>query len=282
MTEYKGYTINEVRFLPMGKSIFKTFEEASIFISDTLPNIDGVYYYKKSKMNCAKNTLVLFQYDGKLIGSAIYLATVKLESSLLMSDGHYYNGYYQFASESIQLFKEPIYDSDYKLIDPSFTGFGQGAKIVPLEYLSVIINLIEENKTTINPEIPPMLPEEIETKKTTILKEGAKTTITVNAYERNHQARTICISHYRAKNNGRTKCEICGFDFGNVYGDNFAYKIHIHHIKELSSIGEEYEVDAVNDLLPVCPNCHMIAHIKKPAYTPDEIRDMIGKSKNDK
>lgn len=62
-----------------------------------------------------------------------------------------------------------------------------------------------------------------------------------------------------------------------VYGEEFSDKIHIHHIKEISSIGTEYEVDAINDLLPVCPNCHMVAHSKSPAYTPDEIRKMIGK-----
>lgn len=110
--------------------------------------------------------------------------------------------------------------------------------------------------------------------------EGNKITVLVNKYERNPQARTLCISYYRAKNNGRIKCEICNFDFGKIYGEEFSEKIHIHHIKEISSIGEEYEVDAIADLLPVCPNCHMIAHSKTPAYTPDEIREMIGKTKN--
>ena len=275
MTEYKGYSVNEIRFLPMGKNVFDTFEEVSHFILNTLPKRGGTYYYKKSKMNCAASTLVLFQYDGQLIGSAIYLATVQLEIPLLMDDGHLYNGYYQFAPESIQLFTEPIYASDFKNIDPSFTRFGQGAKIIDLEYLNPIINLIDGNKNPIKIDVAITIPEEVST-----LMEGAKKTITVNAYERNPQARTLCISHYRAKNNGRIKCEICDFDFGKIYGEEFSEKIHIHHIKEISSIGEEYEVDAIADLLPVCPNCHMIAHSKTPAYTPDEIREMIGKTKN--
>ena len=124
------------------------------------------------------------------------------------------------------------------------------------------------------------LPEEIVIEDSKGLTEGAKKTITVNAYERNPEARALCINHYKAQNNGRIKCEICGFDFGKVYGEDFSEKIHIHHLKEISSIGEEYVVDAVADLLPVCPNCHMIAHSKTPAYTPDEIREMIGKNKN--
>ena len=81
----------------------------------------------------------------------------------------------------------------------------------------------------------------------------------------------------KKKNNGILKCEICGFDFAAVYGLEFSEKIHIHHLVEIATIGEEYEVDAVKDLLPVCPNCHMIAHSRKPAYSPEEIKSMINK-----
>lgn len=114
------------------------------------------------------------------------------------------------------------------------------------------------------------------------LTEGNKTAVLVNKYERSPQARALCINHYKAKNNGIIKCEICGFNFGEVYGEEFSDKIHVHHIKEISSIGEEYEIDAITDLLPVCPNCHMIAHSKTPAYTPDEIREMIGRTNDGK
>lgn len=110
--------------------------------------------------------------------------------------------------------------------------------------------------------------------------EGKKTAVLVNSYERNPVAKRTCLKHYKNLNNGRIKCEICGFDFGNVYGSEFDNKIHIHHLVEISSIGEEYEIDAIDDLLPVCPNCHMIAHSRKPAYTPDEIRSMINKRGN--
>lgn len=76
-------------------------------------------------------------------------------------------------------------------------------------------------------------------------------------------------------NAGRIKCEVCGFDFGKVYGKEFEGKIHIHHLREISSIGEEYEIDAENDLLPICPNCHMVAHSRKPAFTPEEIKELL-------
>lgn len=96
--------------------------------------------------------------------------------------------------------------------------------------------------------------------------EGAKKQIIVNAYERSSEARTKCIEHYGSK------CVICGFNAGEVYGEEFKGKIHVHHIKPLNEIKDEYIVDPINDLIPVCPNCHMILHSNGRVYTLDEIR----------
>lgn len=51
--------------------------------------------------------------------------------------------------------------------------------------------------------------------------------------------------------------------------------VHIHHLKPLSEIGKEYELDPIKDLRPVCANCHAIIHRKKPAYTIDELKSII-------
>ena len=110
-------------------------------------------------------------------------------------------------------------------------------------------------------------------------KEGSKKLVSVNAYERNPQARRACINYYLKKNDGRIKCEICGFDFGKNYGSEFEGKIHIHHLIEISSIGSEYKINPTTDLIPICPNCHLIAHSKKPAYSPDEIKAMIRRNR---
>ena len=102
------------------------------------------------------------------------------------------------------------------------------------------------------------LPEELLSSDVSIT-EGAKIKITVNAYERDPRAVKICKDHYM-QIDGKLICQICGFDFGEVYGLEFANKIHIHHIKPLFEIGETYEVDPIKDLIPVCPNCHMALH----------------------
>jgi len=87
--------------------------------------------------------------------------------------------------------------------------------------------------------------------------EGAQIQILSNRYERNAKARAKCIALKG------TACSVCGFDFGKVYGDEFAGKIEVHHITPVSEIGESYVVDPVRDLVPVCPNCHMMLHSKK-------------------
>lgn len=112
-----------------------------------------------------------------------------------------------------------------------------------------------------------ILPEPIET--SDIFIEGAEYQSFVTRYERNPIARQRCIDHYGSA------CFICNFDFAKVYGDLAKGFIHVHHLKPLASIGENYEVDPIDDLRPVCPNCHAVIHMRKEPYTIDEVRNML-------
>ncbi|MDY6960261.1 MAG: HNH endonuclease, partial [Halobacteriota archaeon] len=38
--------------------------------------------------------------------------------------------------------------------------------------------------------------------------------------------------------------------------------------------------DPVNDLRPVCPNCHAVLHKKKPPYTIEELKNVLDLRKN--
>jgi HNH endonuclease len=111
------------------------------------------------------------------------------------------------------------------------------------------------------------LPEEVSNPK--LFPEGATKLISVNAYERSRQAVRECKEHYDPV------CIICGFDFGIEYGPDFAGFIHVHHLRPLSEIGHEYEVDPINDLRPVCPNCHAIIHHGGKLRTVEEMRRLI-------
>jgi len=99
-----------------------------------------------------------------------------------------------------------------------------------------------------------------------ILVEGAKKQVIINAYERNQEARNKCIDFYGYN------CSICEFNFEKVYGDLGKSFIHVHHIKPLSEISQEYEVDPIKDLIPVCPNCHAMLHRTIPAISINELK----------
>jgi 5-methylcytosine-specific restriction protein A len=68
---------------------------------------------------------------------------------------------------------------------------------------------------------------------------------------------------------------VCGFDFGQVYGSIGDGFIHVHHLRELASIGQEYVVDQIADLRPVCTNCHAMLHSIQPALTIEKLWAII-------
>lgn len=101
--------------------------------------------------------------------------------------------------------------------------------------------------------------------------EGATKHVTVNVYERSVKARRACIAHYGLN------CFVCGFNFKTVYGDEGDGFIHVHHLKPLSEVGKEYQLNPVKDLRPVCPNCHAMIHKRIPARTIEEMKRLVSK-----
>ena len=101
-------------------------------------------------------------------------------------------------------------------------------------------------------------------------REGAKRTISINAFERNAKARKACIQHHGLD------CAACGLNFEQTYGplgDNF---IHVHHIVPVGALEHEYEVDPVKDLVPVCPNCHAMIHRVTPPLSIAQLKEILG------
>lgn len=109
--------------------------------------------------------------------------------------------------------------------------------------------------------------EEVSTKITYI--EGATKKVTVNAYERSQQARSVCIKYYGFN------CSVCSFNFEEIYGAIGADFIHVHHLKPISQIGQDYELNPIEDLRPVCPNCHAMLHKRDPAFSIQELQTMM-------
>ncbi|BBL74327.1 HNH endonuclease [Methylomagnum ishizawai] len=99
--------------------------------------------------------------------------------------------------------------------------------------------------------------------------EGAKKRITVNAYERDKNARNKAIEAHGVN------CKICNMHFEEIYGELGIGFIHVHHIKPLHTINETYKVNPEIDLIPVCPNCHAILHRSKNPISIDELKAVI-------
>jgi len=99
--------------------------------------------------------------------------------------------------------------------------------------------------------------------------EGQATQVLVNRYERDPRARTACIAHHGAV------CAACGFDFGRVYGSHGEGFIHVHHTVPLATLADAYEVDPIADLVPLCPNCHAMAHRGPRTLTVAELRGLL-------
>lgn len=118
---------------------------------------------------------------------------------------------------------------------------------------------------------PHYLSDKEEEKYGAALMEGALVRVLASKYERDQLARRKCIEFHG------TSCSVCGFSFEFAFGTLGRGFIHVHHLIPLSSIGTEYEVDPVNDLRPVCPNCHAMLHREDPPISIESLRGLLGR-----
>jgi 5-methylcytosine-specific restriction protein A len=114
------------------------------------------------------------------------------------------------------------------------------------------------------------IPEEV----SGTLWEGARQEVSVNRFERNPNAKLACIDHHGYG------CAVCSFDFGSTYGDEFVGFIHVHQTKPLSKIKKRYRVHPVNDLVPVCANCHAIIHFGGKTRSVEQVRKLFISGRN--
>ena len=91
----------------------------------------------------------------------------------------------------------------------------------------------------------------------------------VKKYERSRINRAACIEVHG------NSCKICSFSFGNTYGSYGEGFIHVHHIVPLSEMGGGYSLNPGTDLIPICPNCHSMLHLKQDVIHPDDLKKLI-------
>lgn len=101
------------------------------------------------------------------------------------------------------------------------------------------------------------------------LPEGAKSRIEVNRYERDRRNRAAALAIHGYV------CKACDLDMGERYGLAAAGLIEVHHVTPVSMVGDGYIIDPRTDLVPLCPNCHSVAHRRTPPYSVDDLRQML-------
>jgi 5-methylcytosine-specific restriction protein A len=108
-------------------------------------------------------------------------------------------------------------------------------------------------------------------------KEGAVQEYYGKRYERNPESRKKAIEIHGLN------CVVCGFNFEEVYGERGKDFIEVHHVKPLSTIKEEVEINPETDLVPVCANCHRMIHRRKDdVLTIEELKSIVEQRKIEK
>lgn len=98
--------------------------------------------------------------------------------------------------------------------------------------------------------------------------EGGQYKQLVTRHERSDTNRAACIEIFGPR------CRVCGFDFEAAFGDIGCGFIEVHHIEMVSRLEPGTILDPSRDLVPLCANCHRMAHRRSPPFTVAELHEM--------
>jgi len=98
---------------------------------------------------------------------------------------------------------------------------------------------------------------------------GAVSAVQVDRYERDPDATRACLAFHG------TSCAACGFSFESSYGEAGAGAVAVHHVVPPALLDGGYQLDPLADLVPLCHNCHAVAHMVNPPRTVSELRTII-------
>lgn len=116
-----------------------------------------------------------------------------------------------------------------------------------------------------------------------LINEGTRIIKNVMVLKRSKKLRDFAMQRQLEKKD--FKCAICGFDFKEKYGEIGKAFIQFHHIVPLSEYVEE-ELDdkklkdALQNIIPICPNCHCMIHKLNGNDTVNQLKEIINGGKN--
>tara|TARA_R110000744_G_scaffold242323_1_gene359458 strand:+ start:278 stop:1048 length:771 start_codon:yes stop_codon:yes gene_type:complete len=97
--------------------------------------------------------------------------------------------------------------------------------------------------------------------------------------ERNSKVIKLAKENFKDKH-GHLFCQVCEFDFEKVYGEIGVDFIEAHHTIPVSEMKAGHKTK-VEDIAMLCPNCHRMAHRKRPWLKMGELNQLRRKAKPD-
>jgi hypothetical protein len=74
--------------------------------------------------------------------------------------------------------------------------------------------------------------------------------------------------------NPKLQCEVCGFSFAESYGELGGGFIEAHHKNPIETLAPDTIV-RIDDLAPVCSNCHSMLHRRRPWLTVEQLKELM-------
>ena len=90
--------------------------------------------------------------------------------------------------------------------------------------------------------------------------------------ERNTKVVQLAKRNFKSKH-GRLFCQICNFDFEKEYGEIGIDFIEAHHTIPVSEMKAGHKTK-IEDIAMLCPNCHRMAHKKRPWLKMAELKTL--------
>ena len=118
-----------------------TLDDAINFLTNVLFNErEGHFHYIRKNINLIGRTLVLFKYEGKLIGKGIFVDDYETEITI---NNENYNGYFLVEEDSVEVFNDSIDLNELKKYVPTINSLNRD-QVIDIKYLDEI-NLMIKN-----------------------------------------------------------------------------------------------------------------------------------------
>jgi hypothetical protein len=219
------------------------------YFGNFLPQVRrGSFKYKKLGLSAFPGTLVLFQCEGVIIASAKILK----EQTVYPTPNKYgFSGELHFDVNTIRVFDPPMLGEVLKKIWPRMGRLGQVKwKLDPIKFKE-FESYLTSKKILSRPKTKALHSRNSANWK---LPEGGTAEVSLEITYRNPALRKMVLA------DKGFKCEVCGEDQTERYGETGKSCVEVHHLRPLSKNKKAPRKVTIKDVAVVCANCHRVIH----------------------